>query len=164
MTCRTGVKDQRWYISTSFNDTSLQSTMSNAWDVARDIVEPYLVSIGAYSVKDPSELLDTSRNSCIAYGRYTLPPHPPHLQLINHPKVRHRYRRIFLRPISEFSHLQDAYETTDIIYAEDVKLTPEEIQSGVAKGGRWICYSIWEMAESSGRGTGCDLVLAHGKV
>lgn len=28
--------------------------MSTIWDIARDVIEPYLLRTGAYSVKDPS--------------------------------------------------------------------------------------------------------------
>jgi hypothetical protein len=66
--------------------------------------------------------------------------------------------------------LQEAYDSTEIIYSEDVKLTEEEIEEGVKRGGRWITYSVWEMEEEpaggwthGGKGKGRDLVLIHGK-
>ncbi|WVQ78304.1 hypothetical protein IAT38_000389 [Cryptococcus sp. DSM 104549] len=122
-----------------------------------EIVEPYLVKLGLYKVEDPT------------YGRYLLPPHPPHLSLINLPKTTHSYRRVFLPPYSSFSSLNEAYDSTQIIYADDVKLTEEELKTGVEKGGRWVCYSVWEMTEApeggwegGGKGRGRDLVLVHG--
>ena len=80
------------------------------------------------------------------------------------------YRRVFLRPYSDFPTLQEAYDSTEIIYSEDVELTEEEIEEGVKRGGRWITYSVWEMEEEpaggwthGGKGRGRDLVLIHGE-
>lgn len=103
-----------------------------------------------------------------AYGRYLLPPHPPHQSVLEDPRIHHRYRRVFLRPYSQFKTLQEAYDTTEIIHADDVKLTKEEIVEGVKHGGRWVTYSVWEMDEpeggweAGGRGKGVDLVMVHG--
>ncbi|UOH81455.1 tubulin alpha-1A chain [Cryptococcus neoformans] len=102
----------------------------------REVIEPHLVRRNLYTVKDPT------------YGRYLLPHHPPHLELVNDPTVSHNCRRI--------------------IHAEDISLTPEELDSGVKRGGRWVAYSTWEMHEppeggweGGGRGKGKDLVLVH---
>lgn len=104
-----------------------------------------------------------------AYGRYLHAPHPPHLALLNNPSITHYYRRVFLRPYSAFPTYQEAYDSTEIIDAEDVDLTPEELASGSEKGGRWVCYSVWEMKEEptagwtyGGKGLGRDVVLVHG--
>ncbi|KAK8869772.1 hypothetical protein IAR55_000340 [Kwoniella newhampshirensis] len=122
-----------------------------------EIIEPHLVSLGLYTVEDPT------------YGRWLLPPHPPHLTLINDPDVTHHYRRVFLPPYSAFKSKQEAYDSTQIIHAEDVKLVKEELETGVRLGGRWVFYSTWEMEhepkggwEGGGRGRGRDLVLIHG--
>ncbi|WVW83037.1 hypothetical protein I302_105054 [Kwoniella bestiolae CBS 10118] len=124
---------------------------------AWELIEPYLVNTGLYKIPDPT------------YGRYTLPPHPPHLEVINNPDVSHRYRRVFLPPYSSFKNLHEAYDTTQITYAEDVKLTEEEVVSGVERGGRWVVYSIWEMKGEpeggwveGGKGLGRDMILCHG--
>lgn len=105
-----------------------------------------------------------------AYGRYLLSHHPPHLDLVNDPSVSHNYRRVFLRPFNSFRSYHEAYDTTQIIHAEDISLTPEELDSGVKHGGRWVAYSTWEMHEppeggweGGGRGKGRDLVLVHGE-
>ncbi|WVF72190.1 hypothetical protein IAT40_007002 [Kwoniella sp. CBS 6097] len=121
-----------------------------------EVIEPHLVRSGLYTVPDPT------------YGRWTAPPHPPHLPLINHPEVTHKYRRIFLPPYESFASKNEAYDTTQIIHAEDVQLIEEEIESGVKRGGRWVCYSTWEMKEEpkggwegGGRGRGRDMVVVH---
>ncbi|KAK4685570.1 acylglycerol lipase, partial [Tremellales sp. Uapishka_1] len=121
-----------------------------------EVLEPLLVKTGLYTVPDPT------------YGRWLLPPHPPHVALLENPAVRHRFRRIFLAPYSTFDTLQEAYDTTAITFAEDVTFTADEIQSGKQRGGRWVAYSMWEMDEpeggweAGGRGVGRDLVLIHG--
>ncbi|KIR58751.1 lysophospholipase [Cryptococcus bacillisporus CA1873] len=122
-----------------------------------EIIEPHLVRYDLYTVKDPT------------YGRYLLPHHPPHLDLVNDPSVSHNYRRVFLRPFNSFRSYHEAYDTTQIIHAEDISLMPEELDSGVKHGGRWVAYSTWEMHEppeggweGGGRGKGRDLVLVHG--
>nr|XP_031862767.1 uncharacterized protein CI109_001779 [Kwoniella shandongensis]KAA5529839.1 hypothetical protein CI109_001779 [Kwoniella shandongensis] len=122
-----------------------------------EIIEPHLVSAGLYTVQDPT------------YGRWLLPPHPPHLSLINDPGVSHNYRRVFLPPYGSFKSKQEAYDSTQIIHAEDVKLVKEELETGVKHGGRWVCYSTWEMKDEpkggwdgGGKGRGRDLVLIHG--
>ncbi|OXG93101.1 lysophospholipase [Cryptococcus neoformans A2-102-5] len=122
-----------------------------------EVIEPHLVRRNLYTVKDPT------------YGRYLLPHHPPHLELVNDPTVSHHYRRVFLRPFDSFRSYHEAYDTTQIIHAEDISLTPEELDSGVKRGGRWVAYSTWEMHEppsggweGGGRGKGKDLVLVHG--
>ncbi|WRT67175.1 uncharacterized protein IL334_004141 [Kwoniella shivajii] len=122
-----------------------------------ELVEPYLIQSGLYRVPDPT------------YGRYTLPAHPPHLPLIDDPDVTSKYRRIFLPPYSDFRTYNEAYDSTKIIHAEDVQLTTEEIISGVKRGGRWVCYSTWEIRdepesgwEAGGRGRGKDIVVVHG--
>lgn len=104
-----------------------------------------------------------------AYGRWTLPHHPPHRTLLEDEEISHTFRRLFLPPYSDFSSLHEAFETTAITYSEDVRLVPEEIKSGVEKGGRWIFYSVWEMKreprggwEGQGKGRGHDVVLVHG--
>ena len=81
------------------------------------------------------------------------------------------YRRIFLPPFESFSSLRKACDSTIITYAEDVEITKDEVESGVRRGGRWVFYSTWEMAEppeggweGGGRGRGRDLVLVHGKL
>ncbi|RXK39497.1 lysophospholipase [Tremella mesenterica] len=122
-----------------------------------EIIRPALVRLGLYTVSDPT------------FGRYNLPIHPPHKKLVDDPNVAHTWRRVFLPPESSFESLQEAYDTTEILYAEDVTLQPQEIESGLQRGGRWICYSIWEMVnapsggwEGGGKGKGKDLVLVHG--
>ncbi|WVQ89028.1 hypothetical protein IAS59_002775 [Cryptococcus gattii] len=122
-----------------------------------EVIEPHLVRYNLYTVKDPT------------YGRYLLPHHPPHLDLVNDPSISHNYRRVFLRPFNSFRSYHEAYDTTQIIHAEDISLTPEELDSGVKHGGRWVAYSTWEMHEppeggweGGGRGKGRDLVLVHG--
>ncbi|WWD15954.1 hypothetical protein CI109_100378 [Kwoniella shandongensis] len=124
-----------------------------------EIIEPHLVSAGLYTVQDPT------------YGRWLLPPHPPHLSLINDPGVSHNYRRVFLPPYGSFKSKQEAYDSTQIIHAEDVKLVKEELETGVKHGGRWVCYSTWEMKDEpkggwdgGGKGRGRDLVLIHGEM
>ncbi|KAL7424075.1 hypothetical protein Q5752_001660 [Cryptotrichosporon argae] len=122
-----------------------------------EVIEPYLEKLDVYHPADPT------------YGRYLLPPHPPHLPLINDPAVAHTYRRLFLRPYASFATLQEAYDTTEITHSEDVALTADEIAAGVKRGGRWVFYSVWEMKdepaggwEAGGKGRGRDLVLIHG--
>nr|XP_019013572.1 lysophospholipase [Kwoniella pini CBS 10737]OCF52353.1 lysophospholipase [Kwoniella pini CBS 10737] len=122
-----------------------------------ELIEPYFVNAGFYKVPDPT------------YGRYTLPPHPPHRILIDDPAVTHRYRRVFLRPFNSFADKHEAYDTTQIIHAEDVNLTEDEIYRGLQLGGRWVFYSTWELKEQpkggwegSGKGLGKDIILAHG--
>ncbi|WVQ98766.1 hypothetical protein IAU59_005897 [Kwoniella sp. CBS 9459] len=122
-----------------------------------EVIEPHLVGLGFYTVPDPT------------YGRWMAPPHVPHLSLINDPEVTHKYRRIFLPPYETFATKNEAYDTTQIIHAEDVQLIEEEIASGVERGGRWVCYSTWEMKnepkggwEGGGRGRGKDMVVVHG--
>jgi hypothetical protein len=98
-----------------------------------------------------------------------LPHHPPHLDLLQDPSVRHRYRRVFLRPRDTFDSDQEYYDSTEILDADDVSLTKDELVSGVHKGGRWVVYLVFELNEEpstgwteSGRGRGCDLMLVHG--
>lgn len=75
---------------------------------------------------------------------------------------------MFLKPNSAFKTWEDAYETTDIIYSENVELKEKEIKEGVKRGGRWIFYSVWEMDEpdggweEGGKGKDHDLILVHG--
>ena len=96
----------------------------------------------------------------LAYGRWNLPHHPPHLELINDPVINHSYRRIFLP--------ETPLETTEILVSETVQLEPSEITMD-RPSNRWLVYSIWEMKEpeggweEGGKGLGKDLVLAHGK-
>jgi acylglycerol lipase len=105
-----------------------------------------------------------------AYGRYTLPPHVPHLEQLHNPDIIVRNRRVFLAPYQSFTTLHEAYDSTHITHAEDVHLTEDEIESGVRRGGRWVTYSVWEMKkpeggwEAGGGGEGRDLVLVHGKL
>lgn len=93
--------------------------------------------------------------------------HPPHLALLDHPAVSHRYRRVFLRPNSDFPSESAAYESHEIVSSEDVAITPDELKDTATS--RWVFYSIWEMSEPSdgweedGKGVGRDLVLCHGK-
>lgn len=139
-------------------------------DHIREVLEPYLQRLGLYTVPDPSKVTSAcSRSFLIAYGRYTLPAYPPHLSLIDDPTIVHRYRRVFLRPESSFVNKQEFYDSTEIIHSEDVEYTKAEIESGLARGGRWICYSTWELPEppvggweGGGRGRGRDLLLVHG--
>lgn len=118
---------------------------------------PLLIQVGA-----------TRGRSNSAYERYLLPHHPPTQALLATPKVKHQFRRVFLKPFSQFKTWKEAYETTEIVHSEVVELTPEEIASGVERGGRWIFYSVWEMDEpdggweEGGKGQGRDLVLIHG--
>lgn len=105
-----------------------------------------------------------------AFGRYTLPPHPPHEKIIKDPSITHTYHRVFLPPDSAFLTLQESYDTTEILFSEEVSLVPEEIASGRRHGGRWVVYSVWEMSREpdggwaeGGRGRGKDLVLVHGE-
>ncbi|WVR05205.1 hypothetical protein IAU60_002217 [Kwoniella sp. DSM 27419] len=121
-----------------------------------EVVEPSLVRAGLYTVPDPT------------YGRWLLPPHPPHRVLIDDQAVQRSYRRVFLPPYSHFKTPQEAYDTTQITYSEDVELTPQELESGVRRGGRWVFYSTWEMKEEprggwegGGKGRGRDIVLVH---
>lgn len=116
------------------------------------------VTLGVYSLTN------------LAYGRWDLPNHPPHFELLNDPSITHRYRRVFLRPETDFKTTQEFYDSTEIINAEDVSLRPEELQTGVEKGGRWVFYIVFEMPEApkqgwaeDGRGRGRDLMLVHGK-
>lgn len=89
--------------------------------------------------------------------------------LLETPKVKHWFRRVFLKPFAQFKTWEEAYGTTEIIYSDDVEIKPEEIVSGVEHGGRWIFYSVWEMDEpdggweEGGRGRGRDLALIHGE-
>lgn len=90
--------------------------------------------------------------------------------MVNDPAVSHNYRRVFLRPFNSFRSYHEAYDTTQIIHAENISLIPEELDSGVKRGGRWVAYSTWEMHEppeggweGGGRGKGKDLVLVHGE-
>ncbi|WWC61076.1 uncharacterized protein I303_103654 [Kwoniella dejecticola CBS 10117] len=122
-----------------------------------ELVEPYLVNSGFYKIPDPT------------YGRYSLPPHPPHRILVDDTNVSHKYRRVFLRPFSSFADKHEAFDTTQVIHAEDVNLTEDEIYRGLQLGGRWICYSTWELKaepdggwEGNGKGLGKDIILAHG--
>ena len=105
-----------------------------------------------------------------AYGRYLLPPHPPHVPLLEHPNISHTYHRIFFPPVHTFKSTREAYDTTEITHSEVIKIIPEELKTGYDKGGRWVVYSIWEMKnpppggwEMSGKGLGRDLLLCHGK-
>jgi len=66
--------------------------------------------------------------------------------------------------------LREAYDSTAIIHSEDVEITETEVKGGVARGGRWVFYSTWEMKdepeggwEGNGRGRDRDLVLIHGE-
>ncbi|ODO03330.1 lysophospholipase [Cryptococcus wingfieldii CBS 7118] len=122
-----------------------------------EVLEPHLVRMGLYKVQDPT------------YGRYLLPNHPPHLALVEDPTVSHNYRRVFLPPTPSFKSYHEAWDTTQIIHAENVNLVKDELASGVKWGGRWVTYSTWEMTsppeggwEGAGRGVGKDLVLVHG--
>ncbi len=127
--------------------------------------------MGLYTVSDPSESDGPYGEPIfLAYGRYLLPPHPPHLSLIQDPAVSHTYRRIFLPPYEAFPTRQEAYDSTAVTHAEDVELTADELRSGLARGGRWVFYSIWEVTEepkggweAGGRGRGRDMVLIHGR-
>lgn len=138
------------------------------------MIEPYLVRAGLYTVPDPS----TSRSivfisldlTLVAYGRWNLPNHPPHSELLNDPSITKRYRRVYLRPATDFKSTQEYYDSTEIIDAEDVLMRPEELEAGVRKGGRWVFYIVFEMPEApekgwaeDGRGRGRDLMLVHGK-
>lgn len=85
--------------------------------------------------------------------------------------MTHRYRRVFLRPRKTFDTDQEYYDSTEIVDAEDVTLTEEELVSGNAKGGRWIVYIVFQMAQEpesgwaeGGRGQGRDLMLVHGEI
>lgn len=105
-----------------------------------------------------------------AHGRYLLPHHPPHLELINNPDVKHVWRRVFLKPYKEFNTLEEAYDSCEIIGSEEVQLKPEELASGVKRGGRWVFYSVWKLDkepqggwEEGGKGLNRDLLLVHGK-
>ncbi|ORY27166.1 lysophospholipase [Naematelia encephala] len=122
-----------------------------------EILEPYLVNLGLYKVTDPT------------YGRWALPPYPRHSILLDNPAITHTFRRVFLPPYSSFHTKAEAYDSTAITFAEDVTLTPDELATGVARGGRWIFYSTWELKEEpengwegGGRGRGRDLLLVHG--
>jgi acylglycerol lipase len=106
----------------------------------------------------------------LAHGRWSTPIGSIHYpQLRDDPEVQHTFRRVFLRPYSDFSTWQEAYDSTAIIHSEQVEITPEELKSGVARGGRWVFYSTWEMKEpltgweGGGRGRGRDLVMIHGE-
>lgn len=153
----------------------------------REIAEPYLVAANQYTVADPSTLSSfgcgplseprpastTAQHRIVtdeaAYGRYLLPHHPPTQALLNTPRVRHHFRRVFLKPFRDCSTWHEAYTTTDIIHSEEVEITEAEIAEGVKHGGRWIFYSIWEMDEPEGgwelggKGRDRDLVLVHGQ-
>ncbi|WOO84476.1 Caffeoylshikimate esterase [Vanrija pseudolonga] len=121
-----------------------------------EVVEPYAVATHLYTVADPT------------YGRYLLPHHPPTQALLDNPKVHHTFRRVFLKPNSAFKTWEEAYETTEIVYSENVELKEKEIKEGVKRGGRWIFYSVWEMDEpdggweAGGKGKDHDLILVHG--
>lgn len=124
----------------------------------REIIEPYLVQAGLYTVPDPT------------YGRWDLPAHPPHKTLLEDPEVSHRYRRVYLRPQSSFGSSAEYHDSTEIIHAEDVDLKPNELGQGVSRGGRWVFYIVFEMSnppaegwQEDGRGKGRDLVLIHGE-
>lgn len=138
------------------------------------MIEPYLVRAGLYTVPDPSRSRSIALSSfCLthlAYGRWNLPSHPPHSELLNDPTITKRYRRVYLRPETEFKTTQEYYDSTEIADAEDVLLRPEELEAGVRKGGRWVFYIVFEMPEApeegwaeNGRGRGRDLMLVHGK-
>lgn len=52
-----------------------------------------------------------------------------------------------------------------------MSLTQDEIRSGNERGGRWVCYSTWEMKNEpeggwtyGGKGKGVDVVLVHGEL
>lgn len=99
-----------------------------------------------------------------------MPPHPPHRALLDDTEISRSFHRIFLPPYNAFSTLHEAYESTEIIHSEDVRLDPEEIRTGVIRGGRWVFYSVWEIQkepeggwEAGGKGRGHDIVLVHGK-
>jgi len=137
--------------------------MSIAWD----ILEPYLVQLGLYTTPDPSNYPISVCSLIPAYGRFCLPPHPPHLALINNPSVTHTYRRVFLKPYSEFDSLAEAYASTEILGSAETDLSSHSLLNPTTN--RWICYSTWEMTqpnsgwEGDGKGVGRDLVLVHGK-
>ncbi|EKD01598.1 lysophospholipase [Trichosporon asahii var. asahii CBS 8904] len=121
-----------------------------------EVVEPYLVAANLYTNPDPT------------HGRYLLPHHPPHLELINNPDVKHVWRRVFLKPYKEFNTLEEAYDSCEIIGSEEVQLKPEELASGVKRGGRWVFYSVWKLDkepqggwEEGGKGLNRDLLLVH---
>jgi hypothetical protein len=89
---------------------------------------------------------------------------------LNDATITRRYRRVYLRPETDFKTAQEYYDSTEIIHAEDVSLKPEELKTGLAKGGRWVFYIVFEMLEApkegwaeDGRGRGRDLMLVHGK-
>ncbi|BEJ04485.1 hypothetical protein CcaverHIS641_0203020 [Cutaneotrichosporon cavernicola] len=121
-----------------------------------EIAEPYLVATTRYTVADPT------------YGRYLLPHHAPTQQLMATPGVRHTFRRVFLRPFRDCKTWHEAYNTTEIVHSDEVKLEEAEVAEGVKHGGRWLFYSVWEMDEPEagwecgGKGRGRDLVLVHG--
>lgn len=105
-----------------------------------------------------------------AYGRYLLPHHPPHHALIDDPNVKHVWRRVFLKPYNQFKTWQAAFDSCEIIHSEEVQLKPEELESGVKRGGRWIFYSVWKLDkepqggwEEGGKGLNRDLLLVHGE-
>ncbi|WVQ70014.1 uncharacterized protein L199_008238 [Kwoniella botswanensis] len=124
---------------------------------AWELIEPYLVNTGLYHIPDPT------------YGRYITPRYPPHTEILDDPNIISKYRRVFLPPYKSFKNLHEAYDTTQIIYSEDVSLTLQEVEEGVKRGGRWVCYSTWEYKdepqggwEEGGKGLGKDMILCHG--
>nr|ODN88525.1 lysophospholipase [Cryptococcus depauperatus CBS 7855] len=123
----------------------------------REALEPYFVRLGLYKISDPT------------YGRYLGEVYPPHTPFIEDLAITHTYRRVFLAPYSDFESPREAYDSTRVIYAEDVCHTPQELEEGVKRGGRWVTYSVWEMKNPpeegwtrGGRGLGNDLVMVHG--
>ncbi|ORX39914.1 Alpha/Beta hydrolase protein [Kockovaella imperatae] len=113
--------------------------MSPLWDV----VEPYLKGAGLYQPTD------------LTYGRWNIGHHPPVKDLLNDPKLKHSYRRVFIADEVPVRALD----------SEIVDLGPETLRSSE----NWLSYSIWEMPEpdqdgweEEGRGRGKDLVLIHG--
>ena len=161
-------------------------TMSPIWYVQprktcmlnhrRDVLEPYLTRFGLYTVTDPSRSHFLGSPKCradawfAAYGRWNLPDHPPHQDLVDDPAVSHSYRRVFLPALSTFPSHQAAYESVAVVKSESVGLKPQEIAAGLEVSDRWIIYSTWEMKsppkdgwEGEGKGVGRDLVLVHGE-
>lgn len=114
--------------------------------VTWDLIEPCLKSLHLYTPPDPT------------YGRYLIEPWAPEKKLDNDPTINTRTRRIFIDP-------KAPSDSTQVEFAEDVKLVPEELSRDRIRDGRWVYYKSWEMKEDalkSKEGLGLDILLVHG--
>ena len=161
-----------WYDFASIRPCDIVRTSEDAdCDAVGSSLSPVLSAWGGTRLLIPvGHPREASRSHRSAYGRYTLPAHPPHRKFTLDPAISHTYRRIFIPPYDSFPSPRDAYDSTVITHAEDVQMTEDELQTGVAHGSRWLFYSVWERQEEpqagwegGGRGRGRDLVLVHGR-